>query len=87
MHKPLRSFSRAAASGQNASNAYCELNYGKTCADAQFNRDYLMLTKVSLAATSCWLAVVFGGMKLGIQDLCIFFWGGELYCRFFVIGE
>ena len=87
MHKPLRSFSRAAASGQNASNAYCELNYGKTCADAQFNRDYLMLTKVSLAATSCWLAVVFGGMKLGIQDLCIFFGGGELYCRFFVIGE
>jgi len=45
MHKPLRSFSRAAGPGRNASNAYCELNYGKTCADAQFNRDYLMLTK------------------------------------------
>eukprot|EP00438_Fugacium_kawagutii_P000321 Skav210722 [mRNA] locus=scaffold849:168489:172155:+ [translate_table: standard] len=45
LDKPLRSFSRAAGPGQNASNAYCELNYGKTCADAIFNEDYLMFTK------------------------------------------
>jgi len=42
---PLISFSRPASDGQAATNAWCELNMQKICADSIFNRDFLYQAK------------------------------------------
>jgi len=44
-YMPLRSFMREATAEHNATNGWCELNVEKGCADALYNRDYLMFAK------------------------------------------
>ena len=42
---PLSSFRKEATEEQNETNAWCELNLEKGCADAVYNKDYLMFAK------------------------------------------
>jgi len=42
---PLITYSRPAADGKPATNAWCELNLQKICADSIFNRDFLYQAK------------------------------------------
>jgi len=43
--KPVVDFLETGASGKRATNAYCELNFAKSCVDAVANKDYLYWAK------------------------------------------
>jgi len=46
MDVPLITLSKPATAHQNATNAWCELNMQKVCADSVYNKDYLYQAKV-----------------------------------------
>merc|ERR1719481_900012 len=44
-YKPLITYSRAATEEQTGTNAWCELNAQKVCADSLYNKDFLYQAK------------------------------------------
>merc|ERR1719356_283693 len=48
---PLITYSHPGQDGSSDTNAWCELNLQKQCADAIFNRDYLFVAKAVTRAS------------------------------------